>query len=363
MTEQLRCIVNGQIYSAWKKIRITRRLDSASGSFTLETEPQEVQATGGDLPWKIKPGDRITLDLGPVGSNLLVGYVDASEARLENGKRSLSIVGRDLTADLIDSSAPYAGGELRNHDLFDLAGYVCEPLGIIPFVEASSRAFPIFRINPGETGWQVLDRACRQRAALAFGDRNGQLRITRFESEERAPVNIIEGQNVLKAAARYRHDERFSEYLILGQANGSDESWGRETAEISGKAEDPEVLRPRRLVQVAYDPVTPESASQLAEWNAAIRAARSSRVAVTVPGWRMTPDSGPWDVGLLTRGVIPSIGVRSELRVAMVSFVMDELSRQRVDLELVRPDAYIPEPVLSFTAEPFTEQKGQGWQS
>lgn len=384
MPETIQVAVNGRVYTGWRRVRVNRSLDAASGSFALMTKPHEVQASGGDLPWEIKPGDRIEISLANPKALLLTGYVDQLEARLDAGTRALAVAGRDLTADLVDCAAPWEPGEHRNISLEGLARLVCKPFGIVPIVDLHekpgiavalsavaggsggaagdfvSKKFPVFRIDPGETSWSVIERACRLRGALAFADPTGTIRIEP-PSDKVQSDPLREGQNLLAAFSRYRHESRFSSYTVLGQAAGDDETWGESAAHIKGYAEDPEILRHRPHVSLSHDPVTPDSANRLAEWDGAIRAARSSRVNVKVPGFRAFGSPDVWRVNRLVRAVIESVGVRGTLRVASVSLQLDENGAETTELGLARPDAYQPEPVLDVSAEPFSGVKGKGW--
>lgn len=65
-------------------------------------------------------------------------------------------------------------------------------------------------------------------------DGAGGLLITRA-GNRRAAVGLVQGENILTASGSIDHSQRFSSYLVKGQASYSAESDGEGEAHIEGR--------------------------------------------------------------------------------------------------------------------------------
>ena len=66
-------------------------------------------------------------------------------------------------------------------------------------------------------------------------------------------VRIVEGRQPLSLAVSHRVDERFSRYIVKGQAAGTDARNGKAASQPSAEASDPGVARYRPLLVTAED--------------------------------------------------------------------------------------------------------------
>lgn len=340
MKNDVELLVDGTRYGGWTRATVKRSIDTVSASFRLELTEHDPE-TG--EPWRFDPSDRCEVTVA--GETLVNGYIDAVEGMISSDAHSLSITGRDRTADLIDSSAEVDPGEWSDVTLTQLARKLVAPydLDVTARVDAGE-PFSVFKVEPSESAFEALERAARQRGVLLNADRDGDLVITR-PGNQRATDALVQGENVLEARAGASHEERFSRYVCLGQRPGDDNITGEQTTGIRGEARDRAADdRNRVLVVIAEQAASPASAKQRAEWEAATRAARSATLEVTVQGWRQS-DGALWREGLTVPVRLPKLRVEGDLIVAQATFRLDDRGR-RTQLSLARPDAYAPKPVI-----------------
>lgn len=337
--------VNGAALTGWKKVDITRRIDAASGSFSLAIQHIE--------PWPIRAGHEVRILIG--GTLAMTGYVDDITAAIEKDSTTLEVSGRDRTEDLVDCAVPEDASELRGVTLEELALRVGEPLSVDVITRlAEDLPFELFRFNAGESCWSAIERACRLRGVLAFADQNGRL-VLAFPATAMADTGIVYGTpQLLSANLRWTHADRYRLYVVTGQRPGSDDAWGAAVAEVRGEAQDLSVERPRTLVKVAEGIVDQASADQYAQWLATVRAARSSTCTLKLLGWRQTARGRLWSVNELVRVTIPRWRLNGEL--LLVNAVRFSYPPRTTTLELVRRDAYSPEPQVEPENDPL-----RGW--
>jgi len=357
--DELELLVNGTAWRGWRALSVSRSIEQAAGQFTLETR------TGPLEPIPIRPGDEVVARLsGDV--RLVTGVVDTLEGSSDGSRRSITLAGRDRTAQLVDCSAPAEPGEYLAMDLEELTRAIAEPFGVSvrrqAHIPALGERFDSFKLQQGEKAWAAIERACRMRALLAHSDGDGRLVLAR-PGETFAAVELVEGENVLASTFRYSIADRFSTYTVKGQGSGSDQSWGETVAAVRGTATDPEIELFRPLLVLAEGRVTFSSAKDRAEWEATVRAARAAVVGVTVQGWRQGDprERGPaWEINQRVPVRIPSLGIKREMLVQSVQFGRDLDAGTVTQLQLVRRDAYLPQPEVDAEENPFGELLGTG---
>lgn len=337
--DELELLVAGQAFSGWESMTVARALDALSARFSLVVSDRN--------PYPVRPGDECTVRVA--GEVLVTGHVDGLEFKGDANGRTLTVGGRDRTADLVDCSELTDPGEWVDVGLAELAQFIADPFGVevrALFTDALD-PFAVFRRQPGETAWSAIERACRLRGILAFSSGDGALLLDRPAST-RSSVPLVEGEggNVEEWTITVDHANRFRNYFVRGQSSGSDDFSGELAAEIEGEATDEGIDRFRPLLVVAEGALTFDDAADRAAWEATVRAARAARLEVLVQGWRQTVGKGPvWSVNQLVPVRIPSAGLSRELLVDSVTFERST-SRTATRLSLTRPDAYRPQPIV-----------------
>jgi prophage tail gpP-like protein len=369
-------LVNGKAYGGWTSVRVTRGIEAIAGSFDLTvSERWDGQAE----PWPIVEEDTCVVTLGDaLETPVITGYVDIRSQGFEPGGRTFNVSGRDKTGALVDCSAVLGKYEFKKIGVLEFCELLAKPfeIGVSLQPGAEDKAIsttgkadgggtpsavgtagksssmklssPIARlvINPGDSVFEVIDRACRMAGLLPVSDGAGGIVLTRTGGA-RATSVLAQGENILTADVNYDATKRYRRYMVAGQTPGSDELVGQTAANVSAHAEDLQVRRASRVLLVRPDgAVTLEFAKARAAWEASVRAARSATVTVTVQGWTQR-DGSMWPINALARVHIPALGITyTDLLITEATYSLQLSGGTTTTLSLTRADAFRPEPTI-----------------
>lgn len=343
--------VNGVDYGGWKAVRVTRGIETISGSFELSvSEKWEAESK----PWPIREGDecQILIDNVPV----ITGYVDKRSVSISGGDHIVSVSGRDKTGDLVDCSADLSKWEFNKTPVLELAKKIARPFGISVSLQSgvdAGAAPSKVSIDPGDSAFEAIEKACRPAALLPVSDGQGGLLLTRAGAS-RATTELVLGQNILDCSADFDSSGRFQTYKVLAQAKGSDEVNGASASSVKATAQDMTVKRSARVLVVrAEGSMTTAQATKRAQWEATVRAARSDSVSVTVQGWQQG-DGKLWPINAFVRLRAPALEIDADLLITQITHTLDE-SGTITQLSLKRPDAFKPQPEIAKTSNHWKE--------
>lgn len=345
MTEEVKVTltVDGVIYGGWQAIEIERSVEQGATVFALAvTDKWAGQASRRP----IRPGAACALAID--GEQVITGYVDEVVTDYDQETHQMTVTGRDKIGDLVDCAAAVDGGhEFANLTLTEIAGRICGPFGITVKAEVPvGELFFRFAIQPGETAWEAIERACRCRAVLPNGDGQGGLILTRAGKSGRAAGALELGKNILSATGSFSFAERFSLTVVRGQDEGFEGADPILMTAPEGRAKDPNVSRYRPqviLAEFAGDGVT---FADRAVWQMRVARGRSRQATYTVQGWR---DGGGalWRPNTLVRVRDSYLDIDADLLVAGVTLRIGE-DGTTAELQVTLPDAFdlLPEPEL-----------------
>ncbi len=346
-------VINGEAFSGWESMSLSRSIQQVAGTFIVKVS--------GARSYPIARGDEVEVRM--LDELVMTGFVDVIEGRSSAENREIVIAGRDRTSDLVDCSATAEPGEWSGLTLAEQVERLADPFGIkvVDNTPLGLPVFDLFKLQPGETAWNAIERAARLRAVLAFPDELGRIVLERA-GEVQAEGILLEDReigNILRSSIRTSDADRYQVYTVQGQRAGNDDAWGDDVAAIIGTATDSAVGRFRPLLIQAEGQVTFENASDRAQWEATVRAARAFKVTVEAQGWRQTlrnAEAGPlWKLNQRVPIRIPTLQFEGELLLEGITFSRDGESGTLSQLVFVRPDAYTPQPVIppSGVAEDF----------
>lgn len=363
--------VNGREFGGWKSARVTRSIESIAGGFELTVSDRWADQ---EEAWQIFEEDECIVLVD--GNTLITGYVDRRRMSYGPTEHSLEVSGRDKTGALVDCSAVLKSWEFKSIPLATLAKRLCDPFGIPVALDASvggtvtlqtgksggtissagksgkrgGLGIPNppkkFSVDPGESAFEVLDRACRLAGVLPISDGAGGLLLTRAGSDRTATA-LVEGENILAASAEYDASARYRRYVVAAQHPATDDWFGNKAAAVHAEAADLGVRRTERILMIRPEAsATSEMAKLRAAWEAKIRAARGDAFTVTVQGW--TQASGElWPVNALVHLRSPTAGVDGDLLITQTVFSVDSFGGTTTQITLKRPDAFLPESSVS----------------
>lgn len=334
--------VGGIAYSGWTTVEIERGIDQMTGTFSLRLAARE--RTGAE-DWPIAEGAECRVVLA--GAPLITGYIDSFTTFVGPEERGIDVRGRDRTADLVDCSAIHSPGSWRGRKLEQIAAELLEPFGIAIALSGETGApFTKFALQQGETVFAAIERMCRYRGLVAWSAGDGVLRIGNPDSGQ-SIGRLEEGDNVIFANCSRAVSDRFSDYIVKGQAAGSDDRNGAAVAQVRGDARDPAITRYRPLLIIGEEQSDRASLLKRAQWEAAVRSGRSQSAQITVPGWLM--ESGkPFVHGMRADCDVPSARIAGSLLIERLSFSRDAEGGTVTTFDLVPPEAWTqlaePEP-------------------
>lgn len=338
MSEAVQLLVGGRSHAGWESVRVTRSMEHGAGSFSLAVSERWSTL---DAPLQVQPGQACELSLG--GATVITGYVDEVDAEIDADEHSVSVAGRDTTADLIDCSATGKAGQWRGLKVEQIAAQLAAPFGVRVRADVDTgKALTSFALQEGETVFEAICRAARFRALLVVSDSAGGLLITRAGSGQVATALVL-GENLLQCRVRSDWRDRFRDYVFKGQAPGSDFFSGAAAAHVTAKASDGGMTRYRPLVLTADAPDIAATLQQRAAWEANNRAARSLSVTAKVQGW--THSGGLWAPNSLVTVVADSLHLAAQLLVVAVEFGLSGSAGSTTTLTLTRADAYTLLPI------------------
>jgi prophage tail gpP-like protein len=302
-------------------------METASASFDLDVFDRWAEKSE---PWPIFDGDEVRVW---IGSDLLVeGYVDRVSIAIDATSRGMRVSGRDRTADLVDCSAMNRPGTFKNKKLEELAQILAQPFGVkvAADVDTGDR-IASFTLLPGEKVHEAISRAAIAKNLLVTSGLSGTLSLTRSGSIK-SHDSVVEGVNLLAGDTDISSTERFSDYVVEGQASGQGRNNLRATFRDAG------VNRYRPLMLCAEQKPTQAFLKSRVEWEARSRAAKSRTARITLAGWRQS--SGElWQINRLIPVKSASLGLDEELLIGEVTFELSD-SGMLTSLALVRPDAF-----------------------
>lgn len=334
----LSLLVNGIRYGGWKSVRVTRSIESISGSFELEASDRW---GGQDVPWPIMEEDACRVEID--GAVVIDGFIDKRSIALSADARTLSYSGRDGAGILVDCSIDLDKWTFRNASVFDIAKKVAEPFGIAVSMQSGlvlPKPQAKIVVSPGDAAFEVIANAARSAGVLLVSDGAGGILITRAGTSR--ATSLVQGQNIKSASVDYDASPRFRRYEVRTQTRGTDGASGDATR-ISGYAVDEGVRRVDRILLVRTETgVTADYAQRRADWEARNRAARAETVTIGVLGWKQ-PNGLLWPINALCRVSALAIGVDGDMLISQVEHSISD-GGEVTKLSLVRPDAFTPEP-------------------
>lgn len=332
--------VAGQNFSGWESQRVSRGITQIAGGFELVVSER---FDGTTTPRPIKPGQTAAVSID--GTTVIKGFIDVVAPTYDANTHTLTLSGRDATGDLVDCAALHPSGGWHGHTLAQIATDLAKPFNVpVKVLTKVGAAFPAWRIEPGETVMETLDRMARYRGVLLMSDGLGSLLITQ-PGQYQAPAALVLGQNILRARGHASMEARFSQYIVRGQQMGSDDLYGTAASGPTASATDATVPRYRPTVIMAEDQVNISACAVRAAWQRTVRAARASEIIYTVRGWKA--NGKLWQPNAFVKVTDAFMGIDETRLISTVEFSMDEQG-ELTDLTVVGKHAYdaiaLPQP-------------------
>lgn len=341
-------VIDGVRYTGWQSFSIRRSLDSFCGSFSM-------QLVNIEQPGIVSPTDKLSINSRCeifIGNDQFMNAYIFQRSRSSDAKSTdLSISGRDITADMIDSSAVIASNSWSNASLKRIVEDVAKPFGV--YVDSrigNGTTFKSFAIQQGESSYECIDRATKQNGNLAVTNRFGDIVLMTVDpkSEVTTMVDLVYGENIKSISEDLDYSERFETYYVKGQDSGNGNEWTKSQLQKVGVANDKAITRHRPLIIVSDSKASAKLVKDRASWEAQIRAGRSTTYTVTVQGFRQNPRLGAsnnpfWEIGDLVNLIHSGWGINKKFVVAEIDYSYDT-SGTLTTMKLRDPKTYAADP-------------------
>jgi len=341
-------VVEGQRFSGWSDVAVTRALDSLADSFQLTYAARE-QALIVDNRY-IQPGAACAVDYGP--HRIVTGYVNQSDIAIEASSYSTSCSGRSKSGDLADCAAVHKTGQWLQRTLVQIVTDLCQPFGIAvtadPQIAADTFKFSRFEIDEGERVSDAMERLLRATGVTAVSQPTGDLRLFRITGGASSGLRSVQlqvGQAISRGLVRVDQDT-YSVYRLRNQTGRANkEESPRHAALEKFEATDKNVTRYRPYVIGSDTHARVAELQTQATWERNTRAGKALTMTYTLPGG-LAPDGQPWAPPMLVLVDDRALGVRETLLLTLAELRCSN-STLETRISLTYPEAYslLPLPV------------------
>ncbi|WP_447588636.1 phage baseplate assembly protein [Aquipseudomonas campi] len=346
---EIRLMVDGVYWEGWTSYRVSLGMQQLAGHFEL----QMVERWAGAAEAREIPEGAVC-ELYYDDELLITGYIDSVNPTYNAQDHSVSVSGRDKTADLVDCSAPAT--QWIGRGLADVARELCKPFGIAVLDQAGANApFASLKPNDGDTVFDTLDQGARTRGVLLITDGRGNLIITRA-GQAGAHDPLVLGDNIQAGSCNRDRTEVFSHYTLKGQSAGTDDEWGETSAAVLATARDPRVKRHRPLTLIADGPLDAKAAQERVKWERNVRWGRSQAITYTLVTHRQS-NGEIWRPNVMTTVHDEYSYLRgAERLITDVTYILDDQG-ERIELTVMPRDAF----ELLEQPEPPSEDTTDAW--
>lgn len=389
--DQLTLAVDGQRYAGWLDVSIDRSIDRFTHTFSLQYTDRWVEF---NQPWPIREGSECQVFFG---NHLLVtGYVNTCSWIVSETEWQLHSQGRSLSGDLEDCTAIVDDGFWKFTPPIVIVNKLIAPFGMKAISTVSQALLPLerFELDEGETVHDAIERLCKGLALLPISRPDGNIELVRGAGtwqRSRDPKQLLPGASEVKTPFNRRNpigagtlaasissgggpslvlptheaierrldvndQDRYSDYTAIGQSRGTRFRASKIVTRMKEAVKDSAANRYRPLVVIAkHSLASTDNLKARATWEKNIRAGRSMRYSMLVPGV-LAPNKKPYEPGTYCSVSDPAFGIDNTM--ILVSAHVRGSARSLVtELELTLPEAY---STLEYPAKPVNKKAKPG---
>jgi len=337
-------------YQAFKRIVVSRTIDGVCGEFTISmSRPKNNAKT-------FKAGD--VLDIVLDGQQVMRGKIYTVDLEGDAFEDLISISGRDITGDLIDSTVPddsktYTDGA----NIFQIAGKILQSKGMSKYIGihndtggdiASFTKDEIVSCEIGDTVIEFLMKYCRKRQIFLNTSVRGDLVF--FKAQGKTTGNQVinnfknNNNNVISYKTKFGIADRYNKYICKSQGV----QWvnGKSPVSSEGTVTDHGVSPFRELeFKLEEGSSGSEECKKRAAEESNVRRARAFEYEVVVQGFK---GKQLWDVNQLVTVSDDRAGVQGEFLVRGVEYKVDSREGSTTKLTITNNDAYTAQAAVSL---------------
>lgn len=351
--------VNNRLYENFTGASASIRLDSLSNTFSFGA----TGANGVPLPFKI--GDRCKVRID--NDLIITGSIEVLTVDYSDSSHSVSLMGRDKTGDLLDSTIDVLSDIFPPIALEDIIkkviNHIGSDMGVVsnfspkPFDVAIS----ILSSERGQNAFEFIEKLARQKQVLLTSDEYGNIVIERSQAKNFTGgvlQNVLNSSsnNILSSSVSYDNTGRYNSYVFASQRNPitSNKSPSTSVNDIilqEGSVIDPEIRRGRQLTLVSESLYSSTDDDSRAKWEANIRRSRGRIYRAKVSGHKI--NGNMWKINTLVNINDVFAGISGRMLLNSIDYNYDTQSGSTTSLEFLEKNSY----TLSLE-EPKTDKLG-----
>jgi prophage tail gpP-like protein len=327
---------------------VERALDQVSGSFSFQAASDYKQ------PFPVPRGQAVKVFVN--STQVMTGFVDKITVSYDGTQHSITVEGRDKTADIVDSKvdhkiefqAPITLEDVATQTLSSIGASDVQVInnvkgGIDPFVKGE-----LISANIGQSAFEFIDQYAKKRQVVLTTDGKGNLVFERASTEStNIQLNNIVGGNsntIKTGQVEYDDSERYGNYTFYSQGNPAGDKTASESSKQlttrTGIFTDSEVRSSRKYHEIAEASSKDEPLEKRAKWEGLIRKAKSVKYTCNVVGHSAT-DSGPaYKPNTLVLVNDDFSDMHQELLIIKVTYRLSMGEGSTTELELLSREAF-----------------------
>lgn len=269
--------VNGLRYEGFTDIAVNNAMENFSSSFSFSTTVKENEF--GRITNDLKLGQEAKVY---IDDNIVItGFIEDLDREISENSHSITLSGRDIGGDMIDSNIKQKSYTQRNFELLanlvlkdnSFSTKIINKVGLLRL-----EAKETIKTEKGETIFNFLDRYAKKLQVLLKIDANGNLNIIREDDSVVKNMlinNHTSDTNILTSRLKLSTVDRFNVVEIYSQSNNTTHT--KTGISQKGTATDPQIRATRRKIVTMDTSTESKSLKALAEWNITLRRAKGSR--------------------------------------------------------------------------------------
>ena len=364
--------VNGEFYDQWTSAEVTRDMKEFSGSFSFEIRTpaanQRSLAYVSAIRIKTEVKRGMPAEVYIDGEMVLKGWVENRDAEIDDMEARVSVSGRDVTGDMIDSASVVDGpAEFKSVKYEEAVSKIAAPFGIKVRKEVDTgETFERYGLDQSETAMSAIEKGARSRQVLVMSDGIGGIVITRAGAT-RAPAELRLPGNVISSRLSESDEEQYSDTIVRGQCeraagkrksgpldstaeplsvasrtagDGSQTAIERQGTVATGRSKNPDMKRYRPIVHLARSKANADDAQAEADWRQKTGKALAVELTHVVRGFKA--NGKLWRVNQTASVADSWQDIDRDLLVSKLSYRDAEGEGPTTELTLVDPDAFDP---------------------
>ena len=338
--------IDGVNFEDYLSGNVSRRMDEFCGTFNFNTTKDQSE--------EYNITEQSYCNIYVNGKKAMTGVIDNISPSEDPSSSTISISGRDITCDIVDSSLPSSISLSGEFTLVTVIEKVLKALGLDDKIKVINqvenlRSFTSKDIVSSEVdknAYDFINDYAQKVSAILNTDEDGNIVITKAGVKSVPDILLnttdpigSDQNNILSSSSGYDYSKRFYKYIVVSQNNATTEKKQISVESVSQKgiAYDEEVRTSRVLVIKANNSCNSETCQEIATLEANVRRANSLKYNCKVAGYEL--NSGElYSVNTLISVVDDDNYINSQLLIKSVDFDFGDGST--TSMEFGYMDAY-----------------------